>query len=100
MPANSKYLTKSPWQKFAKLSAGIIGGYFIDALLHMNIALLIPKHHEVLVTTIVTFYIVWCALLIIPYLFKNGWKVWGLYGLSILLLLVSYYFNNQNNPFI
>lgn len=100
MPANSKYLTKSPWQKFAKLSAGIIGGYFIDALLHMNIALLLPVHHEVLVTTIVTFFIVWCALLILPYLFKNGWKVWGVYGISILLLLVSYYFNNQNNPFL
>ncbi|WBX76848.1 hypothetical protein PG911_00900 [Tenacibaculum ovolyticum] len=100
MPANTKYLTKSPWQQFAKISAGILGGYIISALFHMVLALWLPIHKEIIISSIFTLFILWCVLLIIPYLFKNGWKVWALYLLITLLLYTAYYFGNQNNPFI
>ena len=100
MPANPKYLTKSPWQKIAKISAGILGGYIITSLLHMILAIYIPFHNEVLITSIFSLSIVWCALLIIPYLFKNGWKAWGVYIISVILLYLLYFFANRNNPFI
>lgn len=100
MPANPKYLTKSSWQKFAKLSAGIIGGYIISALLHMAFALWLPYHKEIIITSTFTLFICWCVLLIIPYLFKNGWVVWCLYLLVIVLLYAIYFFGNKNNPFI
>lgn len=100
MPANPKYLTQSKWQKFAKLSAGILGGYLISALLHMVLILLLPFHKEALVSSTFSLFIVWVVLLIIPYLFKNGWKVWGLYLVVILFLSVLFYFVNQQNPFI
>jgi hypothetical protein len=29
MPANKKYLTQSPFQKFLKITAGFIGGYTV-----------------------------------------------------------------------
>ena len=100
MPANPKYLTKSPWQQFAKISSGIIGGYLISALLHLSLALWLPFHKEMLITSIFTFFIIWCALLIFPFLFKNGWKLWLLYLGIISILYVIYYLGKQNNPFV
>ncbi len=100
MPANPKYLTKSSWQKFAKISAGILGGYIISALLHMVLALILPWHKEVLITSVITIYVLWVGLLIVPFLFKNGWKVWAIYLGIIAFLGVCYYFANQQNPFV
>jgi hypothetical protein len=100
MPANSKYLNQSPWQQFAKISAGLIGGYIISALLHMCLVLWLPNPKEVLTTSIYTIFIVWGALLVVPYLFKNGWKVWILYLIISIILYVIYYFGNQQNPFV
>lgn len=100
MPANPKYLTKSPWQKFAKISAGILGGYIVCALLHMCLPLWLPNPKAVLITSVFTFFMVWCTLLIIPFLFKSGWKVWLLYIVISVLLYIVYYFGNQKNPFV
>jgi len=100
MPANRKYLHKSSWQQFAKISAGILGGYPISALFHMCLSLWLPNPKEVLITSIFTLFIVWCVFLILPFLFKNGWKAWGVYLLLILVLFGIYYLGNQNNPFI
>ncbi len=100
MPANSKYLTQSPWQQFAKISAGLIGGYIISALLHMCLILWLPYPKEILITSIYTIFIVWGALLIVPYLFKNGWKVWGIYLFISIMLYAFYYLGEQQNPFV
>lgn len=100
MPANLKHLTKSPWQQFAKISSGILGGYIISALVHMCLPLWLPFPKEVLITSIFTLFIVWCVLLIVPFLFKNGWKAWLLYLVIIAILFIIYYLGNQNNPFI
>ncbi|MDO5981425.1 hypothetical protein [Flavivirga spongiicola] len=100
MPANLKYLNKSPWQQFAKISAGLLGGYIITALSHMSLALWLPYPQGILISFIFTFFIVWCALLIIPFLFNNGWKAWLLYSGIITVLLGIYILGNQNNPFI
>ena len=100
MPANSKYLTISPWQQFAKISSGILGGYVVTALFHMCLALWLPYSREVLITSIYTHFLVWCTLMIVPFLFKNGWKVWGLYILISALLYILYYYGNQQNPFV
>jgi len=100
MPANPKYLNTSPWQRFAKISSGILGGYLVTALFHMCLVLWLPSPKEILVTSIYTFFLVWLALLIIPFLFSNGWRVWGLYLSISLLLLGIYYIGNLNNPLI
>lgn len=100
MPANPKYLSTSTSQKFAKLSAGILGGYMVSALFHMCLVVWLPNSKEILITTIYTHFIVWGVLLIIPYLFDNGWKTWGVYVLSSILLFTIYQFGNQQNPFV
>lgn len=100
MPANPKYLTKNPWQQFAKISAGILGGYIVTALLHMCLPLWLPQSKEVLITSIFTFFVVWCALLIVPFLFKNGWKAWIIYIVVSIILYGLYFLGNQQNPFV
>jgi len=100
MPANPKHLTQSGWQRFAKITAGIIGGYLITVLLHMCFALLMPFHKEALITSILTLFMLWCVFTLIPFLFKSGWKAWLLYLGIIFILLIVYYFSIQNNPFI
>lgn len=100
MPANSKYLTTNFWQQFAKISAGIVGGYIVASLLHIALALWLPNFKVVLVTSIFTIFIVWGGLMIVPFLFKNGWLVWLLYlGLSFLFA-VAIYFGKFNSPLI
>lgn len=100
MPANPKYLNNSPWHQGAKISAGVLGGYIITALFHMSLALWLPSPKNVLITSVFTFFIVWGALLIIPFLFKNGFKSWALYSVIIILFYVIYHFGNQQNPFV
>ena len=100
MPANKKHLTTSSWQKFAKISAGIIGGYAITALIHLSFALWFPYHKEALISSIYTIFIIWVVFLIIPFLFKNGWKAWVWYLIISLILLISFYFGKEQNPFI
>lgn len=82
MPANKKYLTGSFHQRFAKITAGILGGYLITSGLFLTLALWID-HAAILYTMKFGGFIVWCGLLIVPFLFKNGWKAWGLYLLPI-----------------
>ncbi len=100
MPANKKYLTTSPWHKTTKLVAGIIGGYVIAALLHMILVLFLPYPKEILITSIFSLFIIWSALMIVPFLFKNAYKVLALYTLVIIVLYLVYHFGSQQKPLV
>ncbi|MCL6219217.1 hypothetical protein [Zunongwangia pacifica] len=100
MPANKKYLTTSFHQKFAKLTAGIIGGYSISALVHLLLGFWLPDHKIVFITSVFSLFLLWMLLVIIPYLYKNGWKVWGIYLSIIILLYVGVYFGKLYHPII
>ena len=97
MPANKKYLTMSSWQRFAKISAGIVGGYIISALLHIALAYWLPNPEIVLITSVYTLYILWVAIIILSFLAKNGWKLWALYLAIIIVLSVLIYFGKAYN---
>ncbi len=98
MPANPKYLTKSRMQRFAKISAGLLGGYLIAALLHISLALWLPDPKMVLITSVYSIYLVWVLCLIIPFLLKNGWMAWAIYLGIILVLAVTVYFGKSLQP--
>ena len=98
MPANNKYLTTSGWHRFAKITAGLLGGYLISALLHMSLALWLPFHRAVLITSIFSLYIVWGACMLFAFLAKSGWKLWGIYLLIILFLGITVYFGQSLHP--
>ncbi|WP_308990872.1 hypothetical protein QLS71_012425 [Mariniflexile litorale] len=89
MPANPKYLS-SNWQRFAKISAGFLGGYFVSITFHMALSYWV-NHVNVIITLTFTGFILWVTLMIIAFLAKNGWKIWGIYlFLSLFFSLVIY----------
>ena len=90
MPANPKHLEKSNWQRFAKITAGILGGYAISFLVH-PIFLLWFNEEAVMGTASYTLFIVWIILLMLPFFFKNGWKCWLIYVTIIIILSTLLY---------
>ncbi|MBE7659402.1 hypothetical protein [Tenacibaculum finnmarkense] len=100
MPANTKYLTTSAWQKAIKIISGILGGYIISALLHLALTLFLPYQKELLITSIYTLFIIWVTLIIVPFLFKNAWKVFLLYSLVILVLFSIVYYGKIHYPLV
>ena len=98
MPAQKKYLS-SPSQRFAKITAGLIGGYMVTVSLHLALA---PwfNHVDVIMTLRFGGFILWVGLLIVAFLVKNGWKIWGLYLLITLVFSVIFYFSNTYHPIL
>ena len=99
MPANPKYLTQSKWQRFAKISAAILGGYFVSTTFHLALASWF-NHVNVLITMVFTGFIVWVALMVVAFLAKNGWKIWGIYLLLTLVFSLLIYAGQIYNPII
>ncbi|MCD9016658.1 hypothetical protein [Parachryseolinea silvisoli] len=89
MPANKKYLTKSPWLRLAKILAGVVGGYTVMFSFHMLLTKLFPKEN-VIATSFFTGYILWAILLLVAFLVRNVWKVWAAYVILTLLFLLPY----------
>lgn len=84
MPANKKHLTKSPVERFLKITAGFIGGYCVMISFHQLFAYFFqPKH--VVITAAVTGYILWAVLLLLAFLAEKAWKVWLCYILLTVL---------------
>lgn len=97
MPANKKYLTKSPWQRFAKITAGFFGGYLVTTTLFMAVSYGID-YSAVLLTLRFGGFILWAALLVLAFLAKNGWKVWAIYLLLSGLFSVFIYLGKMYYP--
>lgn len=96
MPANPKYLS-SNWQRFAKISAGFIGGYLVTISLHMALAFWI-NHVNIIITGTYSAFILWAVLMVVAFLAKNGWKIWGVYLLVTLLFSTIIYFSKLYHP--
>lgn len=88
MPANPKYLTQSGWQRFAKVSAAILGGFLVSASSHLMWAAWVGDRKSVLLTYSFTLFIMWCTLMLLAFLFKNGYKCWAWYGGASLLFIL------------
>jgi len=90
MPANKKYLTTSPWLRFAKIMAGAVGGYAVMLSLHLLLTKVFPREN-VLATAFFTGYILWAFLLLWAFVARNVWKVWLTYLGLTLLFAVPYF---------
>ena len=97
MPANPKYLTTSKWQRFAKISAAILGGYLVSVLIHLALAAWLDRA-TVLITGSYTLFLLWTALMVLSFLAKNGWKLWGLYLIIILICGIAIYIGQSLYP--
>ncbi len=78
MPANSKYLTQSKWQRFAKISAAILGSYLVAVSFHLALACWLDCA-TIVITMAFSGFILWVALMVVSFLAQNGWKLWLLY---------------------
>ncbi len=96
MPANKKHLTQSPGQRLLKITAAIIGGYGVTCALHLFMAHYFSKK-DLLITMKFTAYLVWVALMILAFLSKNGWKIWGWYLLAIAVLASPFIYSLLHN---
>ncbi|KQO34351.1 hypothetical protein ASF10_01115 [Flavobacterium sp. Leaf82] len=97
MPANPKYLTQSKWQRFAKITAAIIGGYFVSVTFHLALASWLNRAN-ILMTMAFTGFILWVALMVLAFLAKSGWKIWGIYILLTLVFSLFIYLGQTYNP--
>lgn len=90
MPANKKYLTKSFHQRFAKVTAAILGGYMVTATFFMALSGWLDRA-SVIVTMIFGGFVLWAGIMICTFLFRNGWIAWALYlGLTGIFSAVMY----------
>ncbi|MEH0157433.1 hypothetical protein V6R21_25190 [Limibacter armeniacum] len=100
MPANSKHLTHSWLQRFAKISAGFLGGYFVMISLHLAIAAWFDRA-TIMITMAYSGFMLWVTLFILAFLFRNGWKVWGIYlFLTLVFSSVLYLGKVYHQPII
>ncbi|OJV13053.1 MAG: hypothetical protein BGO21_04815 [Dyadobacter sp. 50-39] len=89
MPANKKYLTKSPWLRLSKILCGSVGGYAVTVSLHLFFTAFLPKEN-VIMTAAFTGYILWAFLLLYAFVATNVWRVWGIYVLLTIVFALPY----------
>lgn len=89
MPANKKYLTKSPWLRLSKILAGMVGGYAVTMSLHLFFAAFLPQEN-VIITAFFTGYILWAFLLLYAFVAQDVWRLWGLYLVLTILFSLPY----------
>ena len=98
MPANPKYLTRSPWQRGARILAGIGGGYAVMVSLHLLLTQVFPRQN-VLATAFLTSYGLWAVLLLWAFLDCYWWRVWLTYlGLTLVFMGTYYLLSLPNHP--
>lgn len=84
MPANKKYLTKSPWLRLSKILAGAVGGFAVMFSLSIFLTLFFSRD-EVVVSSFIFGYVLWAFLLLWAFVAENVWKVWLVYlGVTVL----------------
>lgn len=97
MPANPKYLTQSKWQRFAKITAAIIGGYFVSVSFHLALASWFNRVN-VIITMAFTAFILWVVLMVVAFLAKSALKIWGIYLLLTLIFSFLIYLGQTYHP--
>ncbi|REA58821.1 hypothetical protein DSL64_19310 [Dyadobacter luteus] len=84
MPAKKEYLT-TKGQRALKITAGLIGGYFLAITFQMMIATMLPYQTAVILTGAFSVFIMWVALMVLAFLARNGWVIWGIYLAGIAI---------------
>lgn len=88
MPANTKYLTQSGGQRALKVSAAILGSYLVTVSFHLALAAWLDKA-TVMMTSAFSGFVLWAALMIVAFLARSGWRIWGVYVALTLLFLFA-----------
>lgn len=95
MPANKKYLTPTFIHRFSRITAGLVGGYLVTVSFFLALSFYFQKV-SVLFTLVFGGFLIWVGLMIVAFIAKNGWKIWGLYLLLTLLFSAIIYLNQPS----
>ncbi|MEM7374215.1 MAG: hypothetical protein AAF587_36815 [Bacteroidota bacterium] len=90
MPAQKKYLS-SPEQRVLKITAGLIGGFLVTILFHNALGSMLTEKASLIITSAYSSFLIWTACLVFAFMAKNGWKIWAIYGLIMLVFLAIIY---------
>lgn len=91
MPAKQEYLSGTG-QRILKISAGFLGGYMLSLAIHLLIAAVFPAlQAEVMLTAAYFIFFLWVVFMILAFMSKNGWKIWGIYLSSTIIIGVIIY---------
>ena len=91
MPAKKEYLATTG-QRALKITAGLIGGYFLAVAFQMLLSVLIPNRTAVILTGAFSVFIVWIALMVLAFLARNGWVIWAIYLFGTSVCATAIYF--------
>ena len=91
MPAKKEYLTTSA-QRALKITAGLIGGYFLSVAIQMAFSVLIPDRTAIILTGAFSVFMLWVAFIVLAFLARNGWIIWGIYLSGTLVCAAIIYF--------
>lgn len=90
MPANKAYLNQNKTQRIVKLTAAIIGSLMVTTSSMLAIASWVSRPKVVFMTYAYMLIVIWCGLMLLAFLFKNGWKCWLWYGLLTLIFILLF----------
>jgi len=91
MPAKKEYLTTGG-QRALKITAGLLGGYCLAVAIQMMLSVLIPDRTAVILTGAFSVFMLWVAFMVLAFLARNGWVIWGIYLLSTSVCAAIIYF--------
>ncbi len=91
MPAKQEYLSTTG-QRILKISAGFLGGYMLSLAIHLFIAAIFPALQAGIMLTAAYFiFFLWMVFMILAFMAKSGWKIWGIYLSATAVLGVIIY---------
>ncbi|MFD2967272.1 hypothetical protein [Sphingobacterium bambusae] len=80
-----------PGQRMLKISAGLFGGYLLSTAVHLAMARIPLIGLNLLVSGAFVGFFLWTILMVLAFLAKNGWHVWGIYLLlTVVMLLIAF----------
>lgn len=81
----------APGQRVLKITAAFVGGYLVTLSFHQLLMRLFDAK-TIAVTAFFSTYLLWCGLMILSFLSKNGWKTWLWYILLTLLFALPVFY--------
>lgn len=69
-----------------------MGGYLLSTTLHLAAALVPNIGINLMVSGTFSGFLLWVLFMVLAFLARNGWVVWGIYlSLSLIFGLIAYY---------
>lgn len=96
MPANKKHLTPTFLHRFSRITAGFVGGYLVTVSFFLALSFYLEKV-SVLFTLVYGGFLIWVSLMILAFIAKSGWKIWGFYLLLTLFFSAIVYLNQPTS---